>query len=159
MNAKLGILFTSVCLMTTAIFAQERLLIAEPGQILANPDYYQGKVVGLHGVIDKVSIEHKTFTISDLKGAITAAGTNAPSLIVTNQGESQVAIPKTGQEAVVIGQIGSQGGVTSFAATEVFTNSDEMRQILAKGSIVRQPGKRPGDNLGRDAQPANNLDR
>jgi len=106
MNAKMGILLTAVCLMTTAIFAQEKLQIAGPGQILANPDYYQGKVVALHGVIDKVSLEHRTFTIIDLKGA-SAASTNERSVIVTNEGGSQPALPKTGQEAVVIGQIGS----------------------------------------------------
>jgi len=79
-------------------------------------------------------------------------------LIVSNQGGSQLAIPKTGQEAVVIGQIGrSQDGVTYFTATQVFTNGDEVQQILAKGSIVRQPGKRPGDNLGRDAQPSRDV--
>lgn len=65
-------------------------------------------------------------------------------------------IPKTGQEAVVIGQ---QDGVTNFTATQVSTNRDEVQQILTKGSIVRQPGKRPVDNAGRDAHPANDLDR
>jgi hypothetical protein len=88
MNTKMGILFTTVCLMTTAIFAQEKLQIAGPGQILANPDYYQGKVVALHRVIDKVSFEHRTFTIIDLKRASSAAGTNARSVIVANQGGS-----------------------------------------------------------------------
>jgi hypothetical protein len=159
MNAKLGILFTTACFMTTTILAQEKPQLAMPKQILANPDYYQGKVVALHGVVDKVSFEHKTFTMIDLNRVSSAAGTNVQSVIVTNQGGSQLPIPKTGQEAVVIGQIARQDDATRFTAAQVFTNREEVQQILAEGSIVRRPGKRPGDNLGRDAQPANNLDR
>ena len=159
MNSKIRILFTTVFLMTTAVFAQERLQVAAPGQIIANPDMYEGKVIALHGVIDKISLEHGTFTIIDLNTPSSAASTNARSVIVTNQGGTQLTILKTGQEAVLIGQIGSQNGLSSFTATRVFTNNDEVRRILADGSIVRRTGKRPGDNLGRDAQPSNNLDR
>lgn len=159
MNAKIGILFAAVGLMTSTIFAQEKLQVVEPEQILTNPDHYQGKVVALHGVIDQVSSEHRTFTIIDLKGPSSATGTNVRSLIVTNQGASQIAIPKTGQEAVVFCQIEKQNGVTNFTATQLFTSQDEVQQILAKGSIVRRHGKRPGDNLGHDAQPARDIDR
>ena len=104
-------------------------------------------------------MERKTFTITDPKEGSSATDTNVPSLIVTNQGASQMAIPKTGQEAIVVGQIGKQNGVMNFIATQVFTNRDKVQQVLAQGAIVRRPGKRPGDNLGRDAQPSRDISR
>jgi len=159
MKTELAVLLSFLLVSISSVFAQAKFQIAEVDQILNNPDQYQGKVIALHGVIDRVSVEQRTFTIVNLNRGSSAAGTNARSLIVTNRGGSQLAIPKIGQEVVVIGQIGSQDGVTNFMATQVFTNRDEVRQIVADGSIVRRNGKRPGDNLGRDAQPSNNLDR
>jgi hypothetical protein len=57
----------------------------------------------------------------------------------------------------LIGQIGEKDGVASFTATQMFTNRDEVQQILSHGSLVREPGKRPGDDLGHDAQPAHDI--
>src|SRR5258708_30468639 len=158
MKAKLALL-SALAVSISSVFAQAKFQVAEVDQILTNPDQYQEKVIALHGVTDKVSWEQKQSTFVDLKQANSSASTKARSVIVSNQGGSQLAIPKGGQEAIVIGQIGREKGVTNFTAAQVFTNREEVRQILAKGSIVRQPGKRPGDNLGHDAQPANNLDR
>jgi hypothetical protein len=123
-------------------------------QVLTNPDQYRGKIVALHGIVEKVALEQKTFTIVDSKSSSGTRGTNTQSLPATMQGGSQVDIPKPGQEAVAIGQVGDKDGVANFSATQVFTNQDEVRQILTQGSISRKPGKRPGDNLGRDAQPS-----
>ena len=159
MNTKIGVLLAVIGLMTSMVFSQQKLQVTELEQILTNPDHYLGKVVALHGVIDKVSLEHRTFTITDLKEGSSATGTNVRSLIVTNQGVSQTAIPKIGQEAIVVGQIGKQDGVMNFVGMQVFTNRDEVQQILAQGAVVRRPGKRPGDNLGRDAQPSRDISR
>jgi tetratricopeptide (TPR) repeat protein len=90
----------------------------------------------------RCSFEHRTFTIIDLKGASSAAGTNARSLIVSNQGGSQLAIPKTGQEAVVIGQIGrSQDGVTNFTATQVLSTGMKCSRSWLRAQSYGNPRK------------------
>jgi hypothetical protein len=156
MKAELLSLFTAIAFSTSPVLAQSKLQIVDVGQVLTNPDQYRGKIVALHGIVEKVALEQKTFTVVDSKLSSGTGGTNAHSLSATIQGGSQVDIPKPGQEAVAIGQIENKSGVANFSATQVFTNKDEVRQILTQGSIRRKPGKRPGDNLGRDAQPGKN---
>jgi hypothetical protein len=153
MKAKVVTLMALIALSMSPVFAQERFQVAGVDQILTNPDQYRGKIVALHGVIEKVALEQRTFAIVDSKSDRSTRAASAQPLPVNMQGGSQVEIPKPGQETVVIGQIEDKGGVASFIATQVFTNRDEVQQILADGSITRKPGKRPGDNLGRDAQP------
>ncbi len=157
MKAKVVTLIAAIGLMTSGIFAGEKLQVTEVDQVLSNPDQYRGKIVALHGVINEVALEQKTFTIIDSKSVSSTRGTNARSLVATMQGGSQLTIPKAGQEAVAIGQIGNKDGVANFVATQVFTNKDEVRQILTHGSVTRPSGKRPGDNLGRDAQPSREI--
>jgi hypothetical protein len=60
-------------------------------------------------------------------------------------------MPTRGQEIVVIGQIQKRLGGTKSIATQVFTNPADIHQILAQGSNIPSPGKRPGDNLWREA--------
>ncbi len=154
MKAELLGLFTAIAFSTSPMLAQSKLQVVDVDQVLTNPDQYRGKIVALHGIVEKVALEQKTFTVIDSKSGSGTHGTNAQSLPATMQGGSQVDIPKPGQEAVAIGQVGSKDGAANFSATQVFTNQDEVRQILTQGSISRKSGKRPGDNLGRDAQPS-----
>jgi cytochrome c-type biogenesis protein CcmE len=153
MKAKVVALMALIALSMSLVFAQEKFQVAEVDQILASPDQYRGKIVALHGVIEKVALEQRTFTVVDSKSDSSTRGASAKPLPVNMQGGSQVDIPKPGQEIVVIGQIEDKGAAANFIATQVFTNRDEVQQILAHGSITPKPGKRPGDNLGRDAQP------
>jgi hypothetical protein len=152
MKVELLSLFTAIAFGTSPMLAQSKLQIVDVDQVLTNPDQYRGKIVALHGIIERVALEQKTFTVIDSKSSSGTGGTNAQSLPATMQGGSQVDIPKPGQEAVAIGQVGNKNGVVNFLATQVFTNKDEVRQILTQSS--RKPGKRPGDNLGRDVRPS-----
>jgi len=154
MKAELLSLFTAIAFSTSPVLAQSKLQIVGVDEVLTNPDRYRGKIVALHGIVEKVALEQKTFSFIDSKSISGAGGTTARSLAATMQGGSQLDIPKPGLEAVAIGQVGNKDGLTSFSATQVFTNKDEVSQILTQGSIRRKPGKRPGDNLGRDAQPS-----
>jgi len=137
------------------MFAQSNLQIVEVNQILAKPDQYHGQVVALHGIADTVSLENKTFTMVDIKGGVRAAGTNVLSLPTSLPEGSQATMPRPGQETIVIGQIRKKDGITGFLVTQVFTNKAEVQQILTHRSA--RSGKRPGDNLGRDARPSHDL--
>ena len=153
MKAEVVTLMVAIALSMSPAFAQEKFQVAEVDQTLANPDQYRGLSVALHGIVDKVTLEQKNLAIIDSKSGSRARGTNVPFLTATILGGSQIAIPQAGQEAVLTGHVEKKGGVTNFIATQVFTNIAEVHQILAYGSITPTPGKRPGDNLGRDAQP------
>ncbi len=152
MKAEILILIAATMIGTSPMSAQSKLQIAEVNQVLTNPDRYLGLTVAIHGVINKVSPEHKTFTLVDSKSSSTPR-TNAESLMAIIRAGSQVAFPSAGQEAVAIGQIEKDDGGAKFMATQVFTSRAEVQQILAQGSVTQRVGKRPGDNLGRDAQP------
>jgi hypothetical protein len=153
MKAEVVTLMVAIALSMSPAFAQEKFQVAEVDQTLANPDQYRGLSVALHGIVDKVTLEQKNLAIIDSKSGSSTRGTNVPFLTATILGGSQIAIPQPGQEAILTGHVEKKGGVTNFIATQVFTNRAEVQQILAYGSITRTPGKRPGDNLGRDAQP------
>lgn len=134
--------------------AQSKLEVVGVDQVLTNPDEYHGEMVALHGIIQKVAPEQKTFIIVDSNSGSSTSGANVRSLPATMRGGSQIEIPQVGQEAIVLGQVEQKDGAANFTATQVFTNRAEVKQILAQSSIIRKPGKRRGDNLGRDAHPA-----
>lgn len=157
MKASLVTFIAAIGLIPTTTFAQQKFQVAEVDQMIANPDQYRGKIVALHGFIDQVDLEQKSFSLVDSKSASSARGTNMRSLVATMQVGSHVPIPESGQEVVVIGQIGEKDGLAHFTASQMFTNRDKVQQILTQGSVVREPGKRPGDNLGHDAQPPRNI--
>ena len=154
MKAELLSLFTTIAFSANPMLAQSKLQVVDVNQELTNPDQYGGRIVALHGIVEKVALEQRTFTVVDSRSSGGTRGTTTQSLPATMQGRSQVDIPKPGQEAVAIGQIGNKNGFANFTATQVFTNKADIQQILAQGTISRRPGKRPGDNLGRDAQPS-----
>jgi hypothetical protein len=154
MKVELVAVMAAIVMSVNPVFGQSKLQVAEVQQVLTNPDQYRGKVVALHGIVEKVSFEQKTFTIVDSRTGANSRGTNVESLAATMQGGSQIAIPQAGQEAIVLGQVENKDGVAKLTATQVFTNKADVQQILTQGSIARKPGKRPGDNLGRDAQPS-----
>jgi hypothetical protein len=154
MKAEVVTLMVAIALSMSPAFAQEKFQVAEVDQTLANPDQYRGLSVALHGIVDKVTLEQKNLAIIDSKSGSRARGPNAPFLAATVLGGSQIAIPQAGQEAILTGHVEKKGGVTNFIATQVFTNKVDVQQILAHGSVARPSGKRPGDNLGRDAQPS-----
>jgi hypothetical protein len=150
MKAEILILIAATVIGTSPMSAQSKLQIAEVNQVLTNPDQYRGLTLAIHGVVNKVTPEHKTFTLVDPKSR---SSMNAASLTATIRAGSQVAFPSAGQEAVAIGQIEKDDGGAKFMATQVFTSRAEVQQILTQGSVIQRVGKRPGDNLGRDAQP------
>jgi hypothetical protein len=133
--------------------AQAKFQVTEVDQILADPHQYDGHIVALHGIAGTVALAGRTFTVLDSKSSA-AGGTSGRFIRVTFPEKSQIVMPTPGQEIVVIGQILGRLGGPKSVASQVFTNPAEVRQILAQGSITRSPGKRPGDNLGRDAHQA-----
>jgi hypothetical protein len=154
MKAEILTLTAAMVIGTSQMSAQSKLQVIGVNQVLTNPDEYHGKIVALHGIVQKVALEQRTFTIVDSKSGSNIRGANVQSLPATIRSGSQIDTPQAGQEAIVLGQVEKKDGVANFMATQVFTNRAEVQQLLAHGSITRTPGKRPGDNLGRDAQPS-----
>ena len=155
MKAELLALLTALAIGTSPICAQVKFQVAEVDQILSNPDQYQGKVIALHGIVGTIASEQKAFTLLESTPGKTGRA-NLRFVSVAVQSGTQSVLPVPGQEAVIIGQILRATGSTSFLATQMFTNRADVQQILAEGSIRRASEKRPGDNLGRDAQPVDN---
>ncbi|SRR6266404_6483618 len=153
MKAEILILVAATMIGTSPMSAQSKLQIAEVSQVLTNPDQYRGLTLAIHGVVNKVTPEHKTFTLVDSKSGSSTPRRNAGSLTATIRAGSQVAFPSAGQEAIAIGLIEKDDGGAKFMATQVFTSRAEVQQILSQGPVIQRVGKRPGDNLGRDAQP------
>jgi hypothetical protein len=137
---------------TSPMSGQSKFQVAEVDQILTNPDHYEGKTMALHGIVGTAALEGRTFTLLDSKSS-SPGGTNTRFVRITFPDRGPITIPAAGQETIVIGQIVKRRDGTNLLATQVFTNRADIQQILAEGSTVRKPGKRPGDNLGRDAHP------
>jgi hypothetical protein len=154
MKTEILTLVAATMIGTSPMSAQSKLQVMEVNQILADPDQYRGLTIAVHGVVDKVTPEHQTFTIVDSRPGSSTEGTSAASLTATIRARSQAVFPSAGQEAITIGQVEKNGGNPKFLATQVLTNKTDVKQILAQGSIGRRTEKRPGDNLGRDAQPS-----
>jgi hypothetical protein len=133
--------------------AQSTFEIAEVDQILANPEKYQGRIVALHGIAGSIATDEKRFTVLTSKSNTTG---ETKFLRVPLPEKSQTIMPAPEQEIVVTGQIKKGAGGMSFVATQVFTNKVDIQQLLTQGGILRPPGKRPGDNLGRDAHQIDN---
>ena len=135
-----------------SVFAQENGQLAVFESVLTSPGQYLGKKVGLHCIIDRVSAEHRTFSIIDAKWR---TGDHARALFLTaamDQG-STVTMPQNGQEAIVIGVIQKRDDTVFIQVSGVITNKIAVRRFLYPSA--REP--RPGDNLGRDAQPSDHL--
>jgi hypothetical protein len=153
MKRFLVILLTATGVVAGSLFAQEKPQLAGFQSLITNPDLYQGRTVALHGIVGKPSPNQKTFTIIDLK---TGSGVQEPpglSLTATIRQGSEIVMPENGQEAIVIGTIEKQDDVISIKVTDVITNKDAVRQFLRP--IAKKP--RPGDDLGRDAQPSDHI--
>jgi hypothetical protein len=153
MKAEILAVFATTMIGVSPMSAQAKFQVAEVDQILMNPDLFEGKTIALHGIVGTAALEERTFTVLDSKSS-SPGGANARFVRVTFPERSQMVIPRPGQEIVVIGQIQKRLGGTRSVATQVFTNPADVHQMLAQGSIARKPGRRPGDNLGRDAHPA-----
>jgi hypothetical protein len=148
-----GLLIVGLVAGILPMSAQSKFQVVEVDQILADPHQYDAHIVALHGIAGTVALAGRTFTVLDSKSSA-AGGTNARFIRVTFPEKSRIVMPIPGQEIIVIGQILGRLDLTRSVASQVFTNPADVRQILAQGSITRSPGKRPGDNLGRDAHQA-----
>jgi len=148
MKKELVALLIALTVSIGAAVAQSTFQIAEVDQILANPEKYQGHIIALHGIVGSVATEKKTFTVLNSKSNTTG---ETKFVRVSLPEKSQIVMPAPQQEVVVTGQIEKRVGGMSFLPTQVFTNRADIQQLLTQGAIVRPPGKRPGDNLGRDA--------
>jgi hypothetical protein len=153
MKAEILTVVAAAMISVSPLSAQAKFQVAEVDQILTNSDQYEGKIIALHGIVGTADLEERTFTVLDSKSS-SAEGTHARFVRITFPKRGQMVMPATGQETIVIGQIVKRRDETSLLATQVFTNRADIRQILAEGSITQRPGKRPGDNLGRDAHPS-----
>jgi hypothetical protein len=152
MKAEILTLVAAAMISVDPMSAQTKFQVAEVDQILTNPDQYEGKIMALHGIVGTTALEERTFTVLDSKSG-SAGGTNARFVRITFPERGQMTMPTPGQETIIIGQILKRRGGTNLLATQLFTNRADIQQILAEGSIVRRSGKRPGNNLGRDAHP------
>ena len=153
MKAEILAVVATALISVSPMSAQAKFQVAEVDQILTNPDQYEGKTVALHGIVGTAALEERTFTILDSKSS-SAGGANTRFLRIAFPEKGRMTMPTPGQETIVIGQIVKRRSGTNVLATQVFANRADIRQILAEGSLVRSPGRRPGDNLGRDAHPA-----
>jgi hypothetical protein len=154
MKAELLTLVVALMIGVSHTSAQSKLTVVGVTQVLANPGEYRGLTVAVHGVVNQIAPERKTFTLVDSESGSSARSANARSLATTIQAGSQVVFPSAGQEAIAIGRVEVDSSGAKLFATQVLTNRFEVRQILSQGTVAQPAGKRPGDNLGRDAQPA-----
>jgi hypothetical protein len=155
MKKELAALLTALTVCISAAMAQSKLQTVEVDQILANPEKYKGQIVALHGIAGAVATQEKTFSVLNAKSNTTRE-TGSHFVRVSLPKKSQVVMPASQQEVVVTGQIEKGAGGTSLLATQVFTNKADVQQLVAHGAVVRPPGKRPGDNLGRNAHQIDN---
>jgi hypothetical protein len=65
MKAEILTLVAATMIGASPMSAQSKLQVMEVNQILADPDQYRGLTIAVHGVVDKVTPEHQTFTIVD----------------------------------------------------------------------------------------------
>jgi uncharacterized alpha/beta hydrolase family protein len=153
MKKELVALLIALTVSFSAAMAQSTFKIAEVDQILANPEKYHGQIVALHGITGSVATAEKRFTVLTAKSNTTG---EIKFVRVSLPEKSQTIMPAPQQEIVVTGQIEKGADGVSFVATQLFTNKVDIQQLLTQGAIVRPPGKRPGDNLGRDAHQIDN---
>jgi hypothetical protein len=65
---------------------------------------------------------------------------------------TKIQLPNPGEEIVVIGQI---EGSMKLTANQILTNRGDVKRITNPGSAKRK--KHPADNLGKDANPSDNI--
>jgi hypothetical protein len=150
MKAELVMLLAVIAVCRSPLSAKEKFPVAEVDQILTNPNQYAGTILALHGIAGTVALESRTFTVLDSKSS-NAGGTSARFVRVTFPGKSQMVMPASGQEVVVVGKIVNRLSTIRSVALQVFTNPADIRQILAQDSKTPSSGKRPGDIPGRNA--------
>jgi hypothetical protein len=140
MKAELVMLLAVIAVCRSPLSAKEKFPVAEVDQILTNPNQYAGTILALHGIAGTVALESSN-----------AGGTSARFVRVTFPGKSQMVMPASGQEVVVVGKIVNRLSTIRSVALQVFTNPADIRQILAQDSKTPSSGKRPGDIPGRNA--------
>ena len=134
MKLTLTTLLAAAGLFASPLFAQEKPQLVTFEQLLTSPDQYQAKTVALHGTVARVSAERKMFTMVDTSEAACADGCNAPTVMAALQAKGPIALPKPGQEAVVVGQIDQKNGRPILEVTQVVTSPDQMKQLQSQAS-------------------------
>lgn len=122
------------------------------GEIVRNSTLYQGKSVAVIGVVGIVKPDTKVFTLIGSKSARKASEADSRVLTVVIPEGAKFQLPNPGEEIVVIGQI---EGSMKLTANQILTNKGEVKRITNPGSAKRK--KHPADNLGKDANPSDNI--
>jgi hypothetical protein len=92
------------------------------------------------------------FTLVDPKSASNTLGTDSIALTVSIPDGKQMALPKPGEEVVVIGQV---EGSAKLIANQILTNKKDVQRVTNPASEKRK--KHPADNLGKDAHPGGDI--
>jgi hypothetical protein len=122
------------------------------GEIVRNFALYQGKSVTVIGVVGTVKPDAKVFMLIDPKSARNALEAASGVLTVVVPEGTKIQLPNPGEEIVVIGQI---EGSMKLTANQILTNRGDVKRITNPGSAKRK--KHPADNLGKDANPSDNI--
>jgi hypothetical protein len=144
MNARAWGTIAAIAMSLSTVLAQQQ--VAEVGQVVRNSGLYGGKSVAVRGVVRTVKSDSKVFTLVDPKSASNTLGTDSLALTVSIPDGKQMALPKPGEEVVVIGQV---EGSAKLIANQILTNKKDVQRVTNPASEKRK--KHPADNLGKDA--------
>ena len=138
-------------LLAGPLFAQEKPSLVALALLTTNPRHYVGQTVATPAIVDESAPGKLKLTEVKTLGATEKAGTAFLAAIWSN-GDGNPTL-KSGQEAIVIGQVQMQNERPILQVKDFITGKEAIRRFL--GSYEKRP--RPGDNLGHDAQPTNHL--
>jgi hypothetical protein len=137
--------------MAGSLLAQEKPQLVALASLLTNPEHYLGQTVATQAIVDESNATAGTLKLTEIK---TAGGTKKSEFLSAtwSRGDGNP-FPQNGQEAIVIGQIQIKDKAPILQASNIVTDKEAIRRFVRP--FERRP--RPGDNLGRDAQPSSHL--
>ncbi len=136
-----------------SLFAEEKPQLIALASLLTNPEHYLGQTVATQAIVDESDAATGKLKLTEVKTAGAAKNAKPAFLPATWSKSDGNPFPQNGQEAIVIGQIQMQNKGPLLQASNIITGKEAIRLFLRP--FDKRP--RPGDNLGRDAQPSSNL--
>jgi len=141
----------SVVLVET-LFSQQTPNLITFDRLLANPQSYLGQTIALQGTVNKFE-PLSGFELIEVQKSADNGKAQPSTLQATWMKDATKVSLQKGQEVVVIGQIQIRDKTPIFHLANIITDKDAIGRFIRPAE--RRP--RPGDNLGRDAQPTGSI--
>ena len=149
--SRIACLVAVSALLVGTLFSRQTPKLVAFDTLLADPKPYAGQTIALHGFVESQAVAG--FKLSEVQNSGAKAKVQPSVVQATWMKDTGKVSVQNGQEVIVIGQFQMRDNRPILRVISVISDKDAIRRFIRPSE--RRP--RPGDSLGRDAQPSKSL--